>query len=96
MEKAQEVAERAAEKAAEGERVKAHKNAKELCQLPKEAKPKVSATSRSSSTARGGGAARGSSQESHEPNSAPPGFRTRGGRVRKPTITSKGKGPKVL
>jgi hypothetical protein len=80
-EKAQGIAERAAER----ERVKTLKNAEKVSQLPKQANPKASAKLRSKSTKRGGGAAKGSSQESHEPSSAPPGFRTRGGRVTKPT-----------
>jgi len=80
-EKAQGVAERAAER----ERVKAHKNAEKVSQLPKQAKPKASAKKQSKSTKRGGDAAEGSPQVAHEPSSAPPGFRTRGGRVTKPT-----------
>jgi hypothetical protein len=80
-EKAQGLAERAAER----ERKKELKNAEKVSQLPKQAKPKPSAKKQSKSTKRGGGAAEGSSQVAHKPSSAPPGFRTRGGRVTKPT-----------
>jgi hypothetical protein len=80
-EKAQGIAERAAER----ERVKALKNAEKVSQLPKQAKPKASAKAQSKSTKRGSSAVGGSSQVAHKPSSAPPGFRTRGGRVTKPT-----------
>jgi hypothetical protein len=80
-EKAQGLAERAAER----ERKKEIKNAKKVSQLPKQAKPKPSAKAQSKSTKRGGGAVGGSPQVAHKPSSAPPGFRTRGGRVTKPT-----------
>jgi hypothetical protein len=70
---------------AERERKKELNNAEKVSQLPKQAKLKPSAKSQSKSTKHGGGAAEGSSQVAHKPSSAPPGFRTRGGRVTKPT-----------
>jgi hypothetical protein len=80
-EKAQGIAERAAER----ERVKTLKNTEKVSQLPKQAKPKASAKAQSKSMKHGSSAVGGSSQVAYKPSSAPPGFRTRGGRVTKPT-----------
>jgi hypothetical protein len=80
-EKAQGLAERAAER----ERKKELKNAEKVSHLPKQAKPKPSAKKQSKLTKLSSGAAEGISQVAHKPSSAPPGFRTRGGRVTKPT-----------